>query len=98
MTVAASLSLSPTAPKHGDTVTATYTVTGNDGTPAGADQTASVVGTVRVGDQDLQVHTDITLPGTAAVDPLPVTYAVPTVAGLTFVGTSKANIFTALVP
>ena len=93
------LTLDKTAPNHGDTVTATYVVTGNDGTPAGAAQTASIVGDVTVGPDTLHAVTTITLPGVPAVAPLAETFAVPTVTGLTFTPVAgNPKKFTALVP
>lgn len=92
MAVSATLTVSPTAPNHGDTVTATYTVSGNTGSGGG---TATVSGDVNVGGVDYQLSTTLTVPGTG---PLPVTYSVPTCPGLTFVVTSNPAVFTAVVP
>jgi hypothetical protein len=92
MAVSASLSVAPSAPNHGDTVTATYTVSGNNPSPG---QSATVSGDANVGGTDFQVSTTITLPGTPA---LPVTYTVPTCPGLTFTASALPNVFTAVVP
>lgn len=92
MAVAASLTVSPAAPAHGQTVTATYAVSGNN--PV-APTVAAVTGDANVGGQDLIVTTTLTLPGTpAAVE----TFAVPTCPGLTFTATADPHVFTALVP
>jgi len=104
MTIAATLTVSPAAPNHGDTVTATYLVTGNTGTPLIPGTPAvsdTVSGTAVVGGASLLVTTTVTIPAVAdipAVPPLPVTYAVPTAAGLTFLATANPAVFTALVP
>lgn len=91
--VTANLSVTPAAPKPGDTVTATYTVTGNDPGPA---RQATVNGTVQVGtDPAITVTATVTLPGTPAK---PVTYEVPTCPGLTFTPTGDPRVFTAKVP
>lgn len=92
MAVAVSFSVTPTAPNHGDTVTATYTVTGNNPGPS---QSGTVSGVANVGGTGYQVSTTITLPGTPA---LPVTYTTPTCTGLTFAATGTAGVFTAVVP
>jgi hypothetical protein len=92
MPVSADLTVTPSAPAHGDTVTATYSVTGNDPVPPSQ---ASVSGDVVVGGQDFTVSTTVTLPGTPAE---PVTYSVPAAPGLTFTATADAAVFTAVVP
>jgi hypothetical protein len=86
------LTLDKDHPAHGETVTATYAVLGNDGTP---ERSASISGTATVGDQPLTAAVVVTFP---AVDPLPVTYDAPTVAGLTFTATKNPTVFTAVVP
>lgn len=98
MAITVSLAVSPTAPTSGQTVTATYTVSGNTGTPAGPAQEAVVSGVARIGDEDINVSTTLTLPGTPEVPPLSESFSVPTVAGLTFVATANPKVFTALVP
>lgn len=80
----ASWTVTPNTPNHGDTITATYTVTGNDGTPAGTPNPGHVTGTVTVGDQVYQLDAPLTTPGAPATPPAPVTYATPSGAGLTF--------------
>jgi hypothetical protein len=87
MTVNATLTVSPASPAHGDTVTATYAVSGN------AAQTAEVDGVAHFsGLPDVQVSTTLTLPKAAE------SFDVPTVAGLTFKATADPHVFTALVP
>lgn len=92
MAVQASLTVAPSSPAHGDTVTATYSVTGNDPIPP---STGTVHGVATVGGQALDVQTTITLPGTPAASE---SFAVPTMSGLTFVATANPRVFTALVP
>jgi hypothetical protein len=90
--VSASLTVAPAAPGHGDTVTATYTVTGNDPVPP---QGGVVSGSVTVGSEEFDVSTTVTLPGTPA---LPESFTVPTMLGLTFAATTDPRVFVALVP
>jgi len=92
MAVSASINANPSAPAHGDTITVTYTVTGNDPVDPSA---AQVTGRVVVGGTPFDVFTSITLPGTPAAT---VTYAVPACPGLTFVATADPAVFTAVVP
>jgi hypothetical protein len=92
MAVSTTLSVTPAAPAHGATVTAVYTVHGNDGT---ADQAGTVAGSATVGGILYNVSTTMTLPG---APPLPVTYSAPTCPGLTFTATSDPATFTAVVP
>lgn len=92
MAVAVSLSVTPTAPNHGDTVTATYTVAGND--PI-APQTASLEGDVTVGAETIHASTVLTLPGEPAQEEA---YTAPVCQGLTFAATGDPKVFTSLVP
>jgi len=92
MTVSCAMNAAPTSPNHGDTVTVTYTVDGND--PI-SPQTVSITGTVVVGGVSQDVSTSITLPGTPAAS---VSYEVPVCSGLSFVSTSDPSVFTAVVP
>lgn len=92
MAVVAELVLDNPAPDHGDVVTATYIVTGNDGTPA---QEAEAVGSADVGGTDYPVTAPIILPGSPA---LPQTYDTPACLGLVFVPTANPAVFTAVVP
>jgi hypothetical protein len=92
MAVSASLTVAPAAPNHGDTVTATYAVQGNDPAPP---TSATVSGDANVGGEDFEVSTTVSLPGTPA---LPETFAVPTCPGLTFSATGAPEVFTAVVP
>ena len=92
MAISAFLTVAPSTPDHGDTVTATYTITGNDPIPPTG---ATVTGEVVVAGTEYDVSTTITLPGTPA--PVP-EYEVPTCPGLTFAGTDDPAVFTAVVP
>ena len=92
MAISAQITVIPSAPGHGDIVTATYSVSGND---ASLPSQATVAGQVVVGGQEFDVSTSIMLPGAPAED---VTYAVPTCPGLTFVATDSPAVFTAVVP
>lgn len=95
MSITVSLTVTPTAPNHGDTVTAVYSVQGNN---AVAPQSAAVSGVAAVGGQEYTVTTTMTLPGTAA---LPEQFAVPACPGLTFTQSAAdptGATFTAVVP
>lgn len=92
MAIAVTLTVSPATPNHGDTVTATYAVTGNDVVPP---QSATVNGVATIGGETYNVFTLVTLPGT---DALPESFDVPTCDGLTFAATSDPAVFTAVVP
>lgn len=93
MAISASLTVTPSAPDHGDTITAVYSVTGNDPVPP-SQATVSGRGLV-VGSQEFDVNTTITMPGTPAAS---VGYAIPTCPGLTFTATDDPAVFTAVVP
>ena len=94
--VSATLTVTPAAPAHGATVTAVYSVTGNDPIPPAS---AVISGVATVGElPPLDVSASITLPGTPA---LPESFAVPTGAGLTFTVSESdptGATFTAVVP
>lgn len=92
MAVSAFINATPQAPDHGDTLTVSYVVTGNDPTPPSS---SVVSGQVVVGGNPLSVNTTVTLPGTPAA---PVTYDVPQCDGLTFTATDDPDTFTAVVP
>lgn len=92
MAIACSLVVEPSAPGHGETVTARYIVSGNDGTPPSA---ATVTGGIVVSGTEYDVSTTVTLPGTPALE---VTYNVPQCEGLTFDKTDDPAVFTAVVP
>lgn len=92
MAVAASLTVTPSEPAHGDTITATYHVTGNDPVPT---RSATISGDARIGVQDIAVSTTVMLPGTPA---LPESFTIPTCPDLTFTATSDPAVFTAVVP
>lgn len=92
MPVTLALTIAPSNPGHGDTVTATYTVQGNDGIPP---QAAEVSGTATIGGADLDVSTVITLP---AAPPLGEEFDAPTGAGLTWEATPDPKVWTAVIP
>lgn len=95
MAITATLTVSPAAPAHGTTVTAVYSVQGNDPVPP---QSATVSGVATVGGNPLNVSTTITLPGTPSQ---PVSFAVPTCPGLSFTVSPSdptGATFTAVVP
>jgi hypothetical protein len=93
MAVEVTLTIDNPNPGHGDVVTATYVVTGNDGTPAHDEVVdgSATVGGVNYPDAD----STVTLPASAA---LPQTFDTPTALGLTFVATADPAVFTAVVP
>lgn len=90
--VSVTLAVTPSAPAHGDTVTAVYTVTGND---PGGTTVGSVTGDAVIGGTDYKVSAVISLPGAAA---LPESFQVPACPGLAFKATAQPNVFTAVVP
>lgn len=92
MAVNCFLDASPSAPDHGDTLTVSYSVTGND--PV-APSSARIQGTVVVGGVSYDVTTTVTLPGSP---PAAVTYEVPECPGLSFASTADSSVFTAVVP
>ena len=95
MPITASLTVTPVAPNHGDTVTAVYSVQGNDPIPP---QSATVSGVATIGGNAFDVSTTMTLPGTPAQ---PESFAVPTCPGLTFTVSASdpsGATFTAIVP
>jgi hypothetical protein len=92
MPVSCDLNVDNPTPAHGDTLTFTYTVAGND--PI-APQGATISGHVVVGGVGYDVSTNMTLPGTPAQS---VTYDSPSGGGLTFASTSNPAVFTAVVP
>jgi hypothetical protein len=92
MAVTCDMNAVPTAPNHGDTITVTYTVSGNDAIDPSS---ATITGRVVVGGIPYDVNTSITLPGTPAAS---VTYDVPLCSGLSFVSTTAPAVFTSVVP
>ena len=92
MAVAVTLTLDNPTPNHGDTVTATYAVSGN--TAVDAHDTA-VDGDATIGTTDFPVTATVTIPATVVESE---TFAVPVCAELTFVATADPAVFTALVP
>jgi hypothetical protein len=92
MAISCDLNAGDPTPAHGDTLTVTYTVDGNDPLdPTGA----TISGRVVVGGVGYDVSTAITLPGTPAAA---VSYSNPTCPGLTFAATADPAVFTAVVP
>lgn len=86
-------------PAHGDTITATFTVTGNDGTPAGEPTSQTLDGEALLDGQPVHVFQVITLPGTPEVGPVPVEFVSVTLQGLTFTATTPTgDVWTAVVP
>jgi len=92
MPVSCDMNASPSAPAHGETVTITYSVQGNDPIDP---TSATITGRVVVGGTPYDVSTAVTLPGTPAAS---VTYDVPLCTGLSFVSTADPSVFTAVVP
>jgi hypothetical protein len=93
MAVTVALTVSPSAPASGQTITLTYVVSGNAGTPAG---TVTVTGSAKVGSATYPVSGTLTLAGAPAAAEA---FAVPTCPGLTFkVSPASPNVFTAVTP
>jgi hypothetical protein len=92
MAVSCDINVDNPAPDHGDTITVTYSVDGNDPVDP---QGATVRGRVVVGGTAYNVSTQVTLPGTPAAD---VTYETPTCDGLEFAQGGSDAEFTAVVP
>ncbi len=94
MAISVSLNASDTAPAHGQIVTFTYTVDGNDA----VDPSSAVVsGAAVVGGVRYEVQTTMTAPGTP---PASEQFEVPTsdAPDWTFAGTSEPNVFTCTIP
>jgi hypothetical protein len=92
MAISCDINVDDPTPQHGDTLTVTYTVDGNDPVdPTGA----TISGRVVVAGVGYDVSTQVTLPGTPAAQ---VTYSSPTCPGLTFAATADPAVFTAVVP
>jgi len=92
MAIGVTLTVSPSAPASGSTVTATYTVTGN--TP-GPGTPVTLAGDVTIGSVNYPVSATLTMGGTPA---LAETFSVPVCPGLTFKATAQPNVFAAVVP
>jgi hypothetical protein len=92
MAVSVSLSVSPNSPASGQTITATYVVSGNGGSAAGS---ATLTGSVKIGGTTYPCTAELTLGATPAAAE---TFAVPTAPGLAFTKTPAANVFTAVAP
>lgn len=93
MAISVSLNASDTAPNHGQIVTFTYTVDGNDA----IDPSSAVVsGAAVVGGVRYEVQTTMTAPGTP---PASEQFETPTSdTDWTFSGTSESNVFTCTIP
>jgi hypothetical protein len=92
MAVSCALNVDNSTPDHGDTITVTYSVDGNDPVDP---QGATIKGQVVVGGTTYNVSTSVTLPGTPAAD---VSYETPTCDGLEFTQGGSDAEFTAVVP
>ena len=93
MAISCSINADNTTPAHGDTLTLTYTVDGNDPVdPAGA----TISGRAVVGGTAYDVTTTVTVPGSSALGEV---FDVPTCPDLPgFTGTSDPAVFTTTVP
>lgn len=92
MPITVQLVVSNPTPAHGETVTASYMVAGNDGTPP---EPGTLVGHAVIGGVDYAVEGTITKP---AIAPLEESFSAPTMAGLAFQPTSDPTVWVALVP
>jgi len=94
MAVSADGNVDNATPGHGDTITFTYTVTGNDTIDPAQD---TISGVATIGGQDFVCTTTLTLPGTPAASE---SFAQPTSESgkLSFSSTSDPAVFTAVVP
>jgi hypothetical protein len=90
--VSCDMNVDDPTPDHGDTITVTYSVDGNDPVDP---QTATISGRVVVGGVPYDLSTNLTLPGTPSA---PVTYGVPACTGLSFVATADPAVYTSVVP
>lgn len=94
MAVSVSLNANDTTPAHGQIVTFTYTVDGNDAVDPSS---ATVSGAAVVGGVRYEVETTMTAPGTP---PASEQFEVPTsdFDGWVFQPTSEPNVFTCTIP
>jgi hypothetical protein len=93
MAISCSINADDSAPAHGQLVTFTYTVEGNDPIPS---QGSTTNGAVVVGGIRYEVSTSVTLPGTPAASEQ---FEMPTSdAGLVFSATSEPSIFVCTIP
>jgi hypothetical protein len=94
MAISCAINADDTAPAHGQIVTFTYTVDGNDPVPSSG---ATVSGAAVIGGTRYQVETTMTLPGSPAQSEQ---FEVPTSddASLVFVATSTPEAFTCAIP
>ena len=93
MAVSCDINVDDPTPAHGDTITVTYSVDGNDPVDP---TSATIRGRAVVGGIGYDVSTQVTLPGTPAAG---VVYDVPTCPELPgFTVTSDSSVFTTTVP
>jgi hypothetical protein len=94
MPISCAINADDTAPAHGQIVTFTYSVDGNDPVPPSG---ATVSGAAVIGGTRYDVSTTMTLPGTPAGSEQ---FEVPTSDEdtLTFTGTSDPAVFTCTIP
>lgn len=93
MAISVSINADDTAPAHGQLVTFTYTVDGNDPVPSSG---ATVSGAAVVGGVRYEVETTMTAPGTPAASEQ---FEVPVSdANWAFDPTSEPNIFVCTIP
>ena len=93
MAISVSLNADDTLPAHGQIVTFTYSVDGNDPIDATSE---AVHGAVVVGGVRMTVSTTVTAPGTPAATEQ---FETPTSdSGWAFVSTSQDNVFTCTIP
>jgi hypothetical protein len=94
MAVNVTADIDDNAPAHGQTITFTYIVAGNDAIDPAQD---TITGVATVGGVEIVATTTLTLPGTPAASE---SFAQPTSASglLSFTSTANQNVFTAVVP
>lgn len=92
MAISCSMSVDDPTPGHGQTITVTYAVDGNDPVdPTGA----NISGRIVVDGIGYDLTAGLTKPGTPAGQVL---YSTPTCPGLTFQATADPAVFTAVMP
>jgi hypothetical protein len=89
------ITLSPATAGPGQTVTATYAISGADDVPASS-QTVNVDGTATVDGVELDADVTLTLTRPAVV--YDKQYQAPTAPGLTFAPTADPKVWTTVVP
>jgi hypothetical protein len=90
MAISLTLTVSPSAPASGSTITAAYTVSGNSPVPGAVVATAS--GEVEIASVEYE---EVTTISSLAVPAAAVSYVTPVCTGLTFAKTAQPNVFTA---